>query len=972
MQEREELLSVVRALAAGLPVDWNEIESSASDESLRASIRELRVISEIAELHHQLPVASPLTPSTPLGHDAALPAPVPAGSGHETWGPFVLLERIGRGSFGEVFRARDPRLDRDIALKLGRHPDATHDDGASMLEEGRRLARVRHANVVTVFGGDRIDGRVGLWMEFIHGRTLAQQVREQGVFAPWDVAEIGVQICHALTAVHHAGLLHRDVKAQNVMRDDHRRLVLMDFGAGRDRLDESHEFAGTPLYLAPEIFDGRAPSVQSDIYSVGVLLYYLLSAAYPVTGRSVREMRNAHRSIAATPLNAVRPHIPAGLARVIDRALTVDPAGRFDSADDMARALAAAGGRGSAARRLCAVIALAAVAGVAGSAALNIDGWRDRVLGRPGRPGRPSPSGGAGTERTFAVRQVLRTGEYSEVGRPSADGRFLPFLDNNADLAVKEVATGRVLALTERGAADEFVDGNAALSADGAWAAYSWITADHAFELRVVPISDTTLASTPRVLQRRTDAEVSPVEWSADGRRLLVSVGRQDLRQEFAIVSTANGAMQTLTGMPERAQWVSLSPDGRFVAFAVPQSDNPRVRDVHVLVIGGDEWPLVQHPANDLFPLWSPEGDRVLFASDRTGALGLWAVRVADGHAIGDPEVVSSDMGRMNPLGVTRAGFFHHVRTGLVDAYTIAFDAAHAAAVGTPQPVAPNYIGSNISSTWSPDGRRVAYVSIRSVVRGDRYSRTLSIRDVDTGRERDLWPALAFFIMPQWSPDGRTVAVRGNDLNGRCCLQLVDVRSGDVTHVPLRDSQATGHYQWSADGRSLLFARKNVFVERNIATGRENELLDVRAAGVDRLTPPPYGRPFEISPDGRWLAFGGWIGQDDRAHTVLEVAPLGGVAAEIARSERTRPMFFQGWTPDGANILFSQPTDKGNPWPMTALWSVPVSGGPPRRAGLEMIGLRDVHMNRDGSLLTFTAGAETGEVRVMENYLPVR
>ena len=206
----------------------------------------------------------------------------------------------------------------------------------------------------------------------------------------------------------------------------------------------------------------------------------------------------------------------------------------------------------------------------------------------------------------------------------------------------------------------------------------------------------------------------------------------------------------------------------------------------------------------------------------------------------------------------------------------------------------------------------------------------------------------------------------------QACLQLIDVRSGAVTHVPLRDSQTTGHYQWSVDGRSLFFARKNVIVERNVSTGREVDLLDVRAAGVDRLTPAPFGRPFEISPDRRWLAFSGWIGQGAMAHTVLEVAPLGGVAAEIARSGSTEPMFFQGWTPDGENILFTQPADQARPSPMTALWSVATSGGRPRRIGLEMVGLRDVHVNRDGSLLTFTAGAETGEVRVMENYAPTR
>src|SRR5207244_2811767 len=109
---------------------------------------------------------------------------------------------------------------------------ASGSGGASVIDEGRLLARIRHPNVVTVHGADRIDGRVGLWMEYIHGRTLERSLAEQGPFSAPEAGEIGIQVCRALAAVHQAGLLHRDIKAQNVMREDGGRLVLMDFGAG--------------------------------------------------------------------------------------------------------------------------------------------------------------------------------------------------------------------------------------------------------------------------------------------------------------------------------------------------------------------------------------------------------------------------------------------------------------------------------------------------------------------------------------------------------------------------------------------------------------------------------------------------------------------------------------------------------------------------------------------------------------------
>src|SRR5204862_2087023 len=127
-------------------------------------------------------------------------------------------------------------------------------------DEARMLAQVRHPNVVTVYGADRCEGRVGLWMEFIHGQTLEQVVCERGPFGAGEATLIGLDLCRALSAVHRAGLLHRDIKAHNVMREDGGRIVLMDFGTGFDHAVDSEAsargLAGTPLYLAAEILDG--------------------------------------------------------------------------------------------------------------------------------------------------------------------------------------------------------------------------------------------------------------------------------------------------------------------------------------------------------------------------------------------------------------------------------------------------------------------------------------------------------------------------------------------------------------------------------------------------------------------------------------------------------------------------------------------------------------------------------------------
>jgi TolB-like protein len=194
---------------------------------------------------------------------------------------------------------------------------------------------VRHANVVTIYGAEQIDGSIGLWMEFVQGRTLKQMVDGGRQFSDGEIIEIGRSVCAALDAVHRAGLLHRDVKAQNVMLADDGRVVLMDFGAGRELADDSGtDLTGTPLYLAPEIFEGGSASIQSDIYSLGVLLFYLATGSYPIRAQNVRDVRLAHRSNERTSAAAARKDVPLSpkLARIIDRAIQPRADDRYPTA----------------------------------------------------------------------------------------------------------------------------------------------------------------------------------------------------------------------------------------------------------------------------------------------------------------------------------------------------------------------------------------------------------------------------------------------------------------------------------------------------------------------------------------------------------------------------------------------------------------------------------------------------------------
>jgi len=277
-------------------------------------------------------------PTLPLGDSPSPSAGIP--EARDQWGPFRLLARVGAGGFGEVYRAWDPNLEREVALKL-LLPGAVGGDEEykAMLREARAMASVQHENIVHVYGIDRHDGRVGFWTDFVKGKTLSALLGQQGPFGYREAALIGIDLSRALSAVHRAGLLHRDIKAENVMREEGGRILLMDFGLSAGERTIMTQLAGTPNYMAPELFDGGKASVCTDIYAMGVLLYYLVIGEYParLTGLSIQEAKIAlgHR----TPLMDLRSDLPEPFLRTVRIAMELDPHKRFASAGQLAEGL---------------------------------------------------------------------------------------------------------------------------------------------------------------------------------------------------------------------------------------------------------------------------------------------------------------------------------------------------------------------------------------------------------------------------------------------------------------------------------------------------------------------------------------------------------------------------------------------------------------------------------------------------------
>jgi serine/threonine-protein kinase len=423
MLQSQRLNELAESVADGATTDWESAESSATDHSDRETVVRLRAVASIGRFFATL--------SSRATAAAGKANPILAAGA--AWGALRVIEHVGCGRFGDVYRAWDAALDREVALKILRaNGEEVETD---VVNEGRLMARVRHPNVVTIHGAQRIDGTTGLWMEFVKGRTLAAELAERGPFGPGELAHVGMQLCRALAAVHGAGLVHRDVKAQNVLRDETGRVVLGDFGTGREFENSSPSsgaLAGTPTHLAPELFAGGPVTPQSDLYSLGVLLFHLATRAYPVAGRSLRDLRDAHTDGRRTALRALRPDLPKRLIRTIEKALDADPTRRFESAQSMAQALEACVSGTSPTRRSRAQLVGVASALVLAAAASAFT-WH---VGRRARPAIP-----------FAERDwVLLTAFDNRTGDQSLDGALEYALERELSNSsfVNVVPRGRV------------------------------------------------------------------------------------------------------------------------------------------------------------------------------------------------------------------------------------------------------------------------------------------------------------------------------------------------------------------------------------------------------------------------------------------------------------------------------------------------------------------------------------------------
>lgn len=584
---------------------------------------------------------------------------------------------------------------------------------------------------------------------------------------------------------------------------------------------------------------------------------------------------------------------------------------------------------------------------------------RARLAALPSSPAPPPTPPPAGP----LVHSAFWSHDFVPAGATSPDGRSILLINRQGDLEIGDLSTHIMRHVTrDRGLQA------AELSPNGRDIASVRLTGTGSgvAELSVMRADGTGL----RPLHHNESGDTLLGGWTPDGKNVLIVATRQDKSALMAFVDVASGGVRELATFPASPLIFSLSPDGRSVVYDLPPGKDAPQRDIFLLdVETGKSVVLVDGPANDVYPLWTPDGQRIVFASDRTDRLSLWLLAVSQGKPAGAPLPLRRDMGFSKPIGFAKNGaLYFYKQTGLVDVHVAPIDLA-ANTAGQPTPMAPRSMGTNLFPGWSADSRYVAFTARHGDIPSQPGWVSIGVHDIRSGEEHEIKPVfrdqksgaargLTGAAFPRWSPDGRTLIVGG--CGGLC---RVDTATGDAELIVSNNPQrGLGRPEWAGDGSGIFFTTNNGLSSFDLATREEREVY----------RSPVVWPQIALSHDGRRMAFVELVDADGAKTKALRVLPVaGGEAVTIlAAPSPQHGLELAGWSPDDRELLYVQYPPAATPRLPSELFRVSASGGPSRSIGLAMDTLRDARISPDGRYVAFTAGAATVEDWVMENFLP--
>ncbi|MGE0359595.1 MAG: protein kinase [Vicinamibacterales bacterium] len=838
-------------------------------------------------------------------------------------GHYRIVRQIGAGGMGVVYEAEDTTLGRQVALKV--LPPGLAADGdrrQRFAREAKAVAALNHPNIVTLHSVEEAGGVHFITMELVKGRTLAELLPRRGLSLDRFFA-LAIPLADAVSAAHQQGIAHRDLKPANVMVGDDGRLKVLDFGLAKG-MDGAGDVAGptqsatgagltigTPAYMSPEQAQGEHVDTRSDIFSLGIVFYEMLTGRRPFDGDNAAAVMSAILRDTPKPVSELQPAVPRALARMVERCLAKRPLDRFQSAVDLRHSLeevkqdvdsgdafpapaATTANRLRIARLAAAVTAATALA----LAALGL--WSRSGDDGPGTivPQFRNPL------RVASALDLLRYSTWSPDGQRLAYESGIGNL-GNSDIWVAQPGGGEPVNLTrDSGANDRRPSWSpngreiAFLSnRDGAWGVYL-MAAIGGGPRKVLALSDLTL----------TANSFSTPQWARDGSRLFVA-GVEDNRNVVIdlVLATLEHSRIVLPVHSSPRVWdVSLRPDGGRFAYLEAGGGNPELTRLWTVDASGNQaTPLTDGRSEVWSPSWSNDGRRVFYASNRGGVMDLWQQVVgADGAPIGDPVALTSGL---------------DVR----------------------------------SAAFSPDGSRLAY-SAGGRITGLWRLPILVDRPATWSDATQVISEPSYIEYVDVSPDGRQLAVSSNR-RGNQDLWLLPAGGGEMTPLTT-DPTPDWNPRWSPDGRQIAF-----YAYRS--GNRDIWVMPAQGGPARQLTfDPAFDWYPSWSPDdGREINF---VSQRDGGAAIWAVAVAGGEPHRIAAGGNQAAE----WSPDGKWLafvrqgkLFRLDSNGGAPVPLSTGSHVPsgirlsrdggavfysINGGPPEEQGLWRLSLADGKISR--------------------------
>ena len=537
-----------------------------------------------------------------------------------------------------------------------------------------------------------------------------------------------------------------------------------------------------------------------------------------------------------------------------------------------------------------------------------------------------------------------------KVGLPasiSPDGRYLCGNDlNTGNLVVHDLATDKARRLTNIGsfATSDNLAYDSAISPDNKTVAYAWLN-DGDFELHLVGLD----GSGHRHIPLPEGGSFLRLKWAADGSRIVGSFSGESGDYELTQVSVTDGSMHLLQRLGQYCPGtIDLSPDGRYIAYDHSRQGKIGHRDIFLFDVDNKrEIPLVQHPARDWLLGWAPDGNHILFASDRMGNWGLFLMPIAEGKPRGIPELIKPNIGLIGSIGFAPDGsYYYGIQTGSSDVIIAEFDRETGKVLSPPQPV--RHIGKDTYPDWSPDGRHLAYCD---------KSRFIRIRSVETGEEREV-AEVGYFHCLRWAPDGKSVLVTG--ISSRAGAELVyqiDVDSGARSVLVKNNEEMIRRAEISPDGKVLFYELicKSI-ISRDLEGGHEENIFEV---------PPFYDiYGWALAPDGQSLVVclnEHEMPEGNPERVVMVISATGEKLSELLRNQE-KAISGAAWMPDGKSVLVAQGTE---------LWRISIKERAPQMLWEWTNEISHLSVHPDGQRMAFGTSKIINEVWAIENFLPV-